>query len=294
MCQRAEEYLQVFLICSLIFIACIAAAQAQIKVPDLTGRVVDLTATLDANQQQILEQRLRTFEQKKGTQITVLIVPVIDTEPIEQYSMRVAEQWKLGRKKIDDGAILIIIKNERKLRIEVGYGLEGALNDAVSKRIIDEVIVPALKRGDFYGGISAGVDAMMRVVEGELLPEPVVRDDWQVSGSGLVPLIFFTALVIGGFMRALLGRVKGALVAGGLLGLAVWLLSGIVLLAILSAAMGLVMTLASGRMGSGWQGGRRQGGVHPYGDFGGTRQNGWGGFQGGGGGFGGGGASGKW
>jgi uncharacterized protein len=151
MSRRAETTQQIFLTCFLIFIACVAAAQSQIKVPDLTGRIVDLTATLDANQQQMLEQKLRMFEQKKGTQIAVLIVPLIGDETIEQFSIRVAEQWKLGRKKIDDGAILVIAKNERRLRIEAGYGLEGALNDAVSKRIIDEVIflmasVPALTR----------------------------------------------------------------------------------------------------------------------------------------------------
>jgi len=188
--RRASINWQIFLVCLLTFIVYVVAAQSQIKVPDLTGRVVDLTATLDANQQQTLDQRLRIFEQEKGTQIAVLIVPATDAEPIEQFSMRVAEQWKLGRKKIDDGAILIIAKNERRLRIEVGYGLEGALNDAVSKRIIDEVIVPAFQRGDFYGGISAGIDAMMRVVEGEPLREPAGKDDWQVSGAGLLPLIF--------------------------------------------------------------------------------------------------------
>ena len=294
MSRHAEMKRPVFLMWLLMAIFYAIAAQAQIKVPDLGGRVVDLTSTLDPSQQQALEQRLGMFEQKKGTQIAVLIVPATDTESIEQFSMRVAEQWKLGRKKIDDGVILVIAKNERRLRIEVGYGLEGVLNDAVSKRIIDELIVPLFQRGDFYGGISAGVDAMIRAIEGESLPEPARRDDWQVSGPGLLPLIFFAALVIGGLMRALLGRLKGAFAASGLLGLAVWLLSGIALLAFLSAAMGFLITLAGGRMGSGWQSGRRHGGFHPYSDIGGGRQNQWGGFQGGGGGFGGGGASGKW
>jgi uncharacterized protein len=294
MSQHAEMKRYIFLTWLLMIIIYVTIAQSQTQVPDLSGRVIDLTGTLDASQQQVLAQRLGIFEQKKGTQIAVLIIPATNAEPIEQFSMRVAEQWKLGRKKIEDGAILVIAKNERRLRIEVGYGLEGALNDAVSKRIIDEVISPLFQRGDFYGGISAGIDAMIRVIEGESLPEPARKHDWQVSGPGLLPLIVFAALVIGGLMRALLGRVKGALAASGLLGLAVWLLSGMALLALLSAAMGLVVTLAGGRMGSGWQGGRRQGGFHPYSDIGGARQNGWGGFQGGGGGFGGGGASGKW
>ena len=278
----------------LIFAACLAAAQTQIKVPKLSGHVVDQTNTLEKNQQQMLEQRLQNLEQEKGTQIAVLIVSGIGDEPIEQFSLRVAEQWKLGRKKTDDGAILVIAKNERRLRIEVGYGLEGALNDAVTKRIINEIIVPAFQRGDFYGGISAGLETMMHVIEGESLPAPAAKDRWHINGSGLLPLIFFAALMLGGLMRTLLGRVKGAVAAGGLLGLGVWLLSGLGLLALFSAAMGLVITLAGGRMGSGWQGGRRQGGFHPYGDFGSSRQIGWGGLQGGGGGFGGGGASGKW
>ena len=290
----AKYWLHFFLICFLIVGIRVIAVESQIKVPQLVGHVIDKTGTLDTNQQQVLEQRLRTFELEKGSQLAVLIVPEIGHEPIEQFSLRVAEQWKLGRKKIDDGAILVIAKNERRLRIEVGYGLEGVLNDAVSKRIIDEIIVPAFQRGDFYGGIDAGVETMVHVIGGESLPEPASKDSWQLSGPGLLPLIFFAALVIGGLMRALLGRIKGAMAAGGLLGLGVWLLSGIGLLALFSAAMGLVITLVGGRMGSGWQGGRRQGSFEPYGDFGGIRQNGLGGFQGGGGGFGGGGASGKW
>jgi uncharacterized protein len=290
----AEKRLYLALFYCLIFCVSVAWAQSRIKVPTLTSRVVDLTATLDANQQKTLDKRLRMFEQKTGAQIAVLIVPVIGAESIEQFSIRVAEQWKLGREKIDDGAILVIAKNERRLRIEVGYGLEGMLNDAVSKRIIDEVIVPTLKRGDLYGGINAGIDAMMRVIEGEPLPKPTGKDDRQGSGFDLLPLILFAALAISGFMRALLGRVKGALAASALLGLAVWLLSGLGWLAILAAGLVLLITLVGGYMGSGWQGGRRQGGLRPYRDDGGYRQIGWGGFHGGGGGFGGGGASGKW
>ena len=184
------------------------------------------------------------------------------------------------------------IKRLREIRFAAAAKHTSAV--AVAKRIIDEVIVPAFKRGDFYDGISAGVDSMMRVIEGELLPEPAVKNDKRASGPDLLPLILLAALVISGFMRALLGRVKGALVASGLLGLAVWLLYGIGLLAILAAVVVLLITLAGGCMGSGWQGGRRQGGFHRYGDGGGDRQTGWGGFQGGGGGFGGGGASGRW
>lgn len=292
--RRVERTLGQVLACLLIGLVLPAQSQTVTEVPPLTGRVVDLTGTLESNQQQALDQRLQIFEKNKGTQIAVLIVSGTGNEPIEQFALRVAEQWKIGRQKIDDGAILVVAKNERRLRIEVGYGLEGALNDATSKRIIEEQIVPLFQRGDFYGGISAGVDAMMRVIEGEALPAPAGDENLQINDSAWLPLIFFVALMLSGLMRAMLGRVKGAIAAGGLLGVGAWLLSGVWILAIFSALLGLVITLAGGRMGSGWQGGRRHGGFNPYGGFGGGRGYDGGGFRGGGGGFGGGGASGRW
>ena len=134
--------------------------------------MVDQTGTLAAGDIASLTQTLRDLETRKGSQIAVLIVPTTDGEAIEQFSLRVAEAWKIGRKKIDDGALLVIAKNDRRLRIEVGYGLEGALTDATTKRIIDEDITPKFKAGDFAGGVSAGVDRMIRVIDGEKLPEP--------------------------------------------------------------------------------------------------------------------------
>jgi uncharacterized protein len=170
----------------------------------------------------------------------------------------------------------------------------------MSRRIIDEVIVPRFKTGDFADGMTAGVDAMLRVIDGESLPEPQPPSFAQQSPLGLLPLVFFAALMVGGLMRALLGRPKGALAAGGLLGIVAWLLSGTLLLAMLSALFGVVLTLVGGRMGSGWQGGRgHYGGYGPPG-WGQGPPGGWGGgsggggFSGGGGGFGGGGASGRW
>src|SRR3954467_7253683 len=148
------------------------SALALVAVPPLSGRVVDQTGTLTAADVASLTQTLRDLETRKGSQVAVLIVPTTDGEAIEQYSLRVAEAWKIGRKKIDDGALLVIAKNDRRLRIEVGYGLEGALTDATTKRIIDEDITPKFKTGDFAGGISAGVDRMIRVVNGEKLPAP--------------------------------------------------------------------------------------------------------------------------
>lgn len=257
-----------------------------LAVPAPSSVVVDLTATLSTEQQAALAQRLQAFEQRKGSQLAVLLVPTTQPETIEQFALRVAEKWQPGRKKIDDGAILVVAKNERTLRIEVGYGLEGALNDATAKRIIDDIIVPQFKRGDFYGGINLGVEAMMRVVDGEALPAPAAREPLPDSALGFLPVIFVAAMVVGGIMRSLLGRAGGAFATGALLGLAGWLMLGLSV-ALLAAVLGFVLTLVGGRMGSS---------LGRYGGYG----NGWGGsgggggFRGGGGGFGGGGASGRW
>src|SRR3954468_967079 len=153
------------------------AAVADIAVPPLSGRVVDQTGTLSSADIDSLTWRLEELETRKGSQLAVLIVPTTAPETIEQYSIRVAEAWKVGRKKIDDGAILVVAKNDRKLRIEVGYGLEGALNDVTAKRIIDEIITPKFRTGDFAGGISAGVDRIVRLIDGEKLPAPETRQE---------------------------------------------------------------------------------------------------------------------
>ena len=145
----------------------IGAAHADVAVPPLTQRVTDLTSTLDAQQIQTLESRLAEFEANKGAQLAVLIVPTTQPETIEQFGIRVVEAWKLGRKKVDDGALLLVAKDDRTLRIEVGYGLEGVLTDATANRIIDEIIVPRFKRGEFYAGIESGLAAMMQIVNGE-------------------------------------------------------------------------------------------------------------------------------
>src|SRR5438105_12230456 len=157
--------------CILALVMCWpVAGAADVAVPPLSGRVVDQTGTLAAGDIASLTQTLKDLETRKGSQIAVLIVPTTDGEAIEQFSLRVAEAWKIGRKKVDDGALLVIAKNDRHLRIEVGYGLEGALTDVTSKRIIDEEITPKFKSGDFAGGISAGVNRMIRVIDGEKLP----------------------------------------------------------------------------------------------------------------------------
>lgn len=258
---------------------------ADVPVPPLTARVTDKTGTLTNEQRASLEETLKNFEAQKGSQISVLIVPTTQPETIEQYSMRVVEQWKLGRKGVDDGALLIVAKNDRALRIEVGYGLEGALNDATSNRIITETIVPRFKQGDFYGGITAGVDSMMHVVNGEPLPPPTERrSDYHGVGQ-LLPVLFVLTVVAGGVLRAMLGRLPGAIVTGGAIGVLAWLLSGTIVAAIFAGIIALFFTLVGSGLGA-FVGGRYIGGGR-----GGSGRNT---FGGGGGGFGGGGASGRW
>jgi uncharacterized membrane protein YgcG len=148
------------------------SAHAQVPLPALDARVTDLTGTLTAGQQASLEEKLAALETRKGAQVAVLILPTTQPEDIAQFGIRLAEAWKIGRGASDDGAILIVAKDDRALRIEVGHGLEGALTDVTSSRIINETIVPLFKQGDFYGGVNAGLDQMIRVIEGESLPPP--------------------------------------------------------------------------------------------------------------------------
>ncbi len=265
------------------------AASDLVAVPPLTNHVVDLSATLNAAQLAQLETSLRTFEERKGSQIAVLIVPTTQPEAIEQYALRVAEQWKLGRKKVDDGAILVVAKNDRRLRIEVGYGLEGALNDATCKRIIDDIIAPRFRLGDFYGGILSGVASMVTVIDGEPLPAPEksVAVGATLGFRQLLPLTLVAAIVLGGVLRAALGRVPAAVLTGAIIGWAAWFIADVMLAAIAAAALGFFFTLmGGGRIGMGGIYMGRGGGPGGGGSGG--------GFQGGGGGFGGGGASGRW
>lgn len=262
--------------------------RAEIPVPPLTARVTDETGTLTSDQKAALEQSLKAFESRKGTQISVLVVPTTEPESIEQFSMRVVEQWKLGRKNVDDGALLIVAKNDRALRIEVGYGLEGVLTDATSNRIINETIVPRFKNGDFYGGISAGLDSIMRVANGEPLPSPSERRHASEGAGRLLPVLFLLTVMAGGILRAVFGRLPGAIVTGGIVGLLAWVLSGALFVAVAAGLMALLFTLLGGGMGPGagrFIGGRGAGfGRDSHQDI----------FRGGGGGFGGGGASGRW
>jgi uncharacterized protein len=276
------------------------SALALVAVPALSGRVVDQTGTLAAGDIASLTQQLKDLETRKGSQIAVLIVPTTDGEAIEQFSLRVAEAWKIGRKKIDDGALLVIAKNDRRLRIEVGYGLEGALTDVTTKRIIDEDITPKFKTGDFAGGVSAGVNRMIRVAEGEKLPEPE-PPHWQSPGllniDPFNPLVLAFVVIVGSALRAALGRLVGSAATGGFVGFLAWLLVGslgaalaIGALAFLIAAFFDLMPSGGGR---GTRGGWSSGGSSDWSSSSSSGSSS-GGFSGGGGSFGGGGASGSW
>lgn len=270
--------------------AFLGAARADVPVPPLKARVTDLTGTLSAQQLGELESRIAAFEARRGSQIAVLLLPTTKPEEIEQYSIRVAEAWKVGRKKVDDGLILVVAKDDRRLRIEVGYGLEGAIPDAVAKRVIEERITPRFRDGDFYGGVRDGVDQLIRLAEGERLPPPQAAPGRQSAPDGvfdyIVPAIMF-ALIVGTFLKAVLGRFPGSLATGAGLGLIAWLMFGI---GIAAAAVLLGFILAFVNTGAG-RGGRWSSGGGSWGGSSGGSSSSWGG---GGGGFGGGGSSGRW
>ncbi len=261
-------------------------ASAEVAIPPLQHRVTDLTATLNSAQQADLEARLAAFEAKKGSQIAILIVPTTQPEDIAQYSIRVAEAWKLGRKGVDDGVLVLLAKDDRRSRIEVGYGLEGALPDAIAKRIVSEVMRPYFKQNDFYGGLVAGTDKIAAVIDGEPLPSPPAQAESHVDyGLGLIALVMWVAVIVGVLLRGLLGRAGGALAGGGLVAALFLFLDVGLMMALILGAITFFWTLTAGSGGRGFSSGS--------GGFGGGGLGG-GGFFGGGGGFGGGGASGDW
>ena len=249
--------------------------------PELSRRVTDLTATLSADQVAALDGKLAAFEAQKGSQIAVLILPTTQPEDIAQFGIRVAERWKIGRAKVDDGVILIVAKDDRALRLEVGYGLEGAIPDAIAKRVIAETITPYFKAGDFYGGIDAGVQQLMRLIEGEPLPPPSALEKNGDDSS-------FVMLIVGGIVAGwLLSMLMSRPAAGGVAALGSGAVGALLLgftPVLLFIAVFVFAGVATGfRRGGGWS----SGGGGGFGGGGGS----WGG---GGGGFGGGGASGSW
>jgi uncharacterized protein len=276
------------------------AVRADVAIPPLTARVTDLTGTLSGEAVTRIETKLANLEAKKGSQLAVLIVPTTQPEEIEQFGIRVVDAWKLGRKGVDDGAILIVAKNDRRVRIEVGYGLEGALPDAIANRIITDTITPHFKLGDYDGGVEAGVDQMISVVNGEPLPEPDRK--WEhPSGLGhLLPLLLVVVFVGSGVLRALFGRLFGSIATGGLAGVVAWALSHLLPIGVGAGVVAFLFAMLAGSASRGWSAGRGWGGGFGGGLGGGFGGGGFGGggggggFSGGGGGGGGGGASGSW
>ena len=275
-----------------------AAADAA-AVPKLTARVTDLTGTLTTKERDALEERLRGFEQAKGSQVAVLLVPTIGSETIEEFAGRVTDEWKLGRKGVDDGVLFVIAKQERKMRIHTGRGVQGTLTDALSRRIIADIVAPHFRTGDFAGGIEAGVDAIMKAIEGESLPLPEKKAQAKVdslsSYSDFLWIGFFAIPIVAMFLRGIFGRFFGASLTSGLTGIAGWLVFGSLAFGIVAALAAFFFALFLGTGVGGRRGGWIPGGGGGFsGGGGGGWSSGGGGFSGGGGSFDGGGSSGSW
>jgi uncharacterized protein len=283
------------------------AASAEVAVRPLNVPVIDQTGTLSEGDIARLAVKLKDLEKRKGSQIAILIVPTTAPETIKQYSIRVAETWKVGRKNIDDGALLVVAKDDHLLRIEVGYGLEGSLTDVTAQRIIDEVITPKFKAGDFAGGISEGIDRMIKVINGETLP--AVEQEVVITGKDLAkPFVLFCIVMLGIFMRPTLGRLIAAIAAGGVIAVVAWFMGGSIVSVLLAGGVGFMFALFAaaivptgrgqgvqwnwGGSAGGWSGDRssRDSGF----SGGGSRDSDSDSGSSGGGSFGGGGASGSW
>jgi uncharacterized protein len=263
-----------------------AHAADLIPLPPLQTRVTDLSSTLTVEQRGQLEISLQQYEQERGSQIGVLLLPSTKPESIEEYGMRLAEAWKLGRKGVDDGVIIIIAKDDRRMRLEVGYGLEGALNDATAKRIISETMVPRVKAGDYFGALQAGIGEIRQVTASEALPASGGASSGHRGGGrrsaldgneNILIVLLVVAALIGTLLRAILGNLLGAAVTAGGAGVVAWLMTASLVASLM--AMGAAFFLALFGVNIAWGMLTRRGG---------------GGFGGGGGGFGGGGASGRW
>jgi len=300
--RRAKTSLRALIALFLFWLAGACFAQDVLPVPELTARVIDQTGTLDAIQRKALEDKLAAFEQKKGTQIVVLLVPTTQPEDIASYGNRVGNAWKIGRKEVGDGIVVIVAKDDRKVRIEVAKTLEGAVPDLAAKQIIDEAITPRFRQNDFAGGLQAAADQLIARISGEALPAPPQpRAPGQPKAGGgfeffdLAILLFIAVPIAGGVLRGLFGRKLGSLVTGGGIGFLAFLFTSSIVVAVIAALVALLFSIVSG---AGPFGGRRRGWGGPVifpggGGWGGG--GGGGGFgSGGGGDFGGGGASGDW
>lgn len=294
------------LLAALLGLLLAGGLRAQDAVPALSGRVIDETGTLKPEQREALDARLATLEAERGAQVVILMVASTQPEDIAAYAQRVADSWKIGRKEIGDGVLIVVAKDDRKVRIEVAKSLEGAVPDLAASRIIRDAITPAFKAGDFGGGLSAAVDRIAARIANEGLPEPdPQRDASRTDGFNLHDMaifLFIGAPIIGAVLTGVLGRKLGALATGGAIGGIGWWLTASLLMAGLAGVIALVLVgvLGIGSRGGGGSGGRGPGGPVIWG--GGSGRSGWGGggrggggfSSGGGGNFGGGGASGSW
>lgn len=292
--------LALFLLPALALLAHAAAlAQGLQPVPELRARVIDRSATLDAAQLRALEAKLAAFEAERGSQIVVLLLPTTAPEDIAAYAWRVADAWKIGRREIGDGILLVVAKDDRKVRIEVARALEGAVPDLAAYRIIDRLITPAFRAGDFAAGLDAGVEGLMALIRGEDLPLPARQDTGgDFAFEDLAAFLFVAVPVLGSILIGVFGRKLGAIATGGAIGVVAKLITGSLVLAgiagVIAAVFALVLaTGASGRGGGSGGFHRGSGPVIWGGGRGGSGRGG--GFRSGGGGsFGGGGASGGW
>ncbi|MBA4329887.1 MAG: hypothetical protein C0428_16805 [Polaromonas sp.] len=282
-----------------------AGAQAQDlqTIPALTARVIDSTGTLDPAQKQALEAKLEAFEKTKGSQIVVLMVPTTQPEDIFDYTQRVGDLWKIGRKDVGDGLLLVVAKNDRKVRIAPAKALEGAVPDLAARQIIDRAITPRFRENDFAGGLNAAADQLIARISGDNLPLPEAegsagRSDPGFQWTDLAVFLFFAVPIGGRLLSGMLGRKFGAVATGGAVGVVAWIFTASLVIGGLAALAGMLFALIAslapagrGRGASGWGGGGGWGGGSSGGGWGG----GGGGFSSGGGGnFGGGGASGGW
>ena len=274
-----------------------------LPIPPLSAHVTDLTQTLSAQEKQALEAKLDDWEARTTNQLAVLLVPTTQPEPIEAYAIRVAEKWQIGRKGKDNGALFLVAKNDKKMRIDVGYGLEGVLTDATSRRIIAESVAPLFREGKFAAGIDAGVDRIITTVaDGKPLPPREASNvNAKPSSSGrhfdfgtMLLILFIIVPIVGRVLRSIFGRLLGSTVGAGIVGTAAWFVAGSLLIAGIAAIVGFLVMIFAGAAST--MAGRRGGVFLPggFGGGGGGWSGGGGGWSGGGGTFGGGGASGGW
>lgn len=290
-----------YAIALVILFLCHLSWAEEVLVPQMKARVTDLTQTLTTSQQQALEHILANLEQTKGSQVVVLIINTTKPETIEQFSIKVVEKWRLGRKKVDDGVLFLIAKQDKKMRIEVGYGLEGALTDAMSKRIIEQLVAPRFRKGEFYQGIKAGVLAIVKKVEGEPLPEidqptPLIKKGPIYEILATFSIFFFIMLfVLQPLLRKLMGNFFSSVSSGSVAGILLFFITGSIFAAFIFGFVFCMIALVSSTQAAKGIAStmHRRGGFYSTGGFGSSGGFG-GGFSGGGGGFGGGGASGGW